>query len=133
MSGAVNPRRRRFPERNRKRRHFLQSVLIFAATYIALFFALGLCSYLVDMDGHDSQEEPIRSFVYQSIRSLYASGFLQYIAPFHRWFGTPLGGFMVWFVFLAYAVCFGVVATAIVRGWSAVASRIMRVSSDRAI
>jgi len=53
-------------------RRMAHVVLTVSGAYLAAILALFLAEFLdlLDMDGHDELEEPIRAFIYQSLRAL---------------------------------------------------------------
>jgi hypothetical protein len=63
----------------------LKLAAAFFGVSVLLLFPAVICTQLLDMDGHNASEEPIRAFLYHSI-----------FAPFVVMFGLPLelGGFV---------------------------------------
>jgi len=53
------------------RRGPLYLVMTVTAGYLALLFCTAPAIGFLDMDGHDPQEEPIRSFLAQTMRTLW--------------------------------------------------------------
>jgi hypothetical protein len=108
--------RRRVEEFERDRRRPLKSVAIFAAFHVLFFIAITMFAALaLDMDGHDPLEEPIRSFLFRSIRTLVLTVLpipqLTRVAP-------TMAGILALAVFLGSALAFGVLATIVTRRFS---------------
>jgi hypothetical protein len=85
MSTNWRARIDRFYSPDSRTRTALKLSALFLFASFLLLIPAGFCSELLDMDGHSAAEEPIRAFLYQSIR-----------APFVVIFGLPLelGGFV---------------------------------------
>lgn len=60
-------------------RSALKLAAVFLGVSVLLLFPAVICTALLDMDGHDAAEEPIRAFLYHSIP-----------VPFVAIFGLPL-------------------------------------------
>ena len=101
--------KRRVDDFEREQRRPLGLVLAFAGLYV-LFFVVALSC--TDMDGHDRFQEPIRSFVYQSLRRFL----LLIFEPAER-LPRPIGGVVSLSAFVGSALGFGLIATWLLRSF----------------
>jgi RsiW-degrading membrane proteinase PrsW (M82 family) len=99
----------------REQRRPLKWLLIFAAWYVLVVFALVyVARFGLDMRGHDPSEEPIRNFLYSSIRSFF---FTAFPLRFADRLPAPLDVLFAWGIFLGSALAFGFLATLLPRGF----------------
>jgi hypothetical protein len=101
--------KRRIEEFEREQRRPLGRALAFAGLYLLFFYVVLSCA---DMDGHDRFEEPLRSFVYSSLRA-----FLCFFLEPARRLPRPTGDVVAYSAFVGCALGFGFVASWLLRSF----------------
>jgi len=110
----------------------IRSALKLAAAFFGASFLLLIPAAFLDMDGHDTAEEPIRAYLYQSMRAFFMTIFelpCRLGEHFVGLFGRILGVFITLVFLAAIPIAFGFTVTALFEWRRRAAAR--RVAASR--